>query len=860
MHGGMATYHGAPSGARDYVEADRSRADDYYLADGTGIAQRFTADGDGLVVELAPLDGDGYEAWVAGLDPDTGEPKGRLRTDGRAVRFVEVTVNGPKSWSLAAELHPDIATAYEAAQDRAAQQVIGWLAQHATARVGPRGGQVQVPVDRLEAVTVRHYTSRAGDPHRHLHLQINSRVFAAGAWRGLHTVGLRDSLNAINGVGQAAMMTDPAFRQALARHGYVLTRSGEIEQLAPFVGAFSKRAAQIARNTDRYERAWTAAHPGEQPGPGLRQAWDARAWAEGRPDKVTPVMGADLRGRWLTELAALGYVDRDRPVDLTVAPVGQLDRDHAVQLVLARLGAGRSAWNAADIRGEVEQHLAVAGIVTDPAVRRELAEDLTARILDRCVPLLDEPGVPEHVRALTSVRVLGVEAELVRRLEARAADPDQFAPTRDVHDGVPVAAYTAERFRLDRGQAAVVTALAGDQPLVVVEGAAGAGKTTALAATRSRLMMQDHGLVVVTPTLKAAQAVWTQVGAAASSAAKFAYVHGFRWDTDGTWTRLADGQVDPVTGRTHHRPDPDRLTGLGAGDLLLVDEAGMLDQDTALALVTIADEVGARVAFVGDRHQLPAVGRGGVLEHAARSVGPTGQATLDVVHRFTRTATNADGQTRTVPDREYAELSVRMRTGTDPETVFDALNGRGKVRIHPTDGERLDTLAADAVTARLNTVPVLVVADTREQVAQLNAVIRQHLVATGNVDDDTVVTTRAGERIGVGDRVTTRRNNPHLRVANRDSWAVTAVDPTTGQLTIRPDTDHGDHGDRAGGQLHRPGRRRQPGAGRELRGAPCRARLRLHRARRARRHHHDRARRHRGADRGRRGVRRDDPR
>ena len=52
------------------------------------------------------------------------------------------------------------------------------------------------------------------------------------------------------------------------------------------------------------------------------------------------------------------------------------------------------------------------------------------------------------------------------------------------------------------------------------------------------------------------------------------------------------------------------------GDLLLVDEAGMLDQDTARALLTIADETGARVAFVGDRHQLPAVGRGGVLDHA----------------------------------------------------------------------------------------------------------------------------------------------------------------------------------------------------------------------------------------------------
>ena len=33
-------------------------------------------------------------------------------------------------------------------------EVIGWLAEHATTRVGPRGDQLQVPVEALEAVTV----------------------------------------------------------------------------------------------------------------------------------------------------------------------------------------------------------------------------------------------------------------------------------------------------------------------------------------------------------------------------------------------------------------------------------------------------------------------------------------------------------------------------------------------------------------------------------------------------------------------------------------------------------------------------------------------------------------------------------
>ncbi len=728
MHGGLKVYRGSPTAARSYVEADRARADDYYLAEGTGIAQPYLASPEGVRAG-GTLTGDGYEAWVGGYDPDTGAPKGRLRTDDQGVRFVEVVVNGPKTWSLAAALHPDIAEAYDGAQDRAAVQIIGWLAEHSTTRVGPRGRQVQVPVQELEAVTVRHYTSRAGDPHRHLHLQINARVWAAGKWRGLHTIGVRDMIDAVNGIGHAAVMCDPQFRQVLADRGFTVdAETGEVNELAGFAGAFSARARQIGQNIVRYEAAWRDTHPGQEPGPELWRTWDRRAWSQARPDKVVPTDGTVLTDRWVDELHRLGFRTPTRSAALRGARTGALDRDAAVTTVLSRLGAKRSGWNAADIRGHVERLIAGEGMIADPAVRIELAEDLTARAVAASVPLLHQGGAPEHIRALTSRTVLGVEADLNDWFAVRASLPGLSA---NITGG-----------DLDESQMRAVATLAGKHRLVVVEGAAGAGKTATLAGTASVVAQTAHRMIVVTPTLKAAHVAATEAGVQAHSAAWLAHQYGYAWDDNGSWSRKVSV--------------PSADAQLGRGDLLLIDEAGMLDQDTAHALVRIADETGARLALVGDRHQLPAVGRGGVLDLAARWVAPDASVSLDNVHRFA--------------DPDYAKLSLAMRSGQNPEALFDQLVQRGQIVIHPDEASRTAVLADDAAATG-----ALVVADTREQVADLNQVIRERLITAGRVDDSRVLVTDNGERLGIGDRVATRRNDYDLNVANRDTWTVTGL-------------------------------------------------------------------------------------
>jgi ATP-dependent exoDNAse (exonuclease V) alpha subunit len=252
-------------------------------------------------------------------------------------------------------------------------------------------------------------------------------------------------------------------------------------------------------------------------------------------------------------------------------------------------------------------------------------------------------------------------------------------------------------------------------------------------------------MVVVTPTLKAAQVAEGAIGAASYSAAWLLHQHGFRWDEDGRWGRVA--------------AVPDVSARLRRGDLLVVDEAGMVDQDTARALLRLTDETQALVMLVGDRHQLPAVGRGGVLDLAIR-YAPDRVQQLDGVRRFT--------------EPRYAELSLQMRTGAAPGEVFDELLARGEIVIHGSDVERTRRLSVEASTGKL------IVADTREQVARINTFAHRIRKATGEVDEQ--VLTAAGERIGIGDTIATRRNDRNADVANRELWTVVSCE--RGALTV----------------------------------------------------------------------------
>ena len=782
MKGGMKFYRGSGKAARAYVEADHHRADDYYLSEGEGVAELLVVEGrSGEVVDRAPMDGDDYEGWVQGRDvlADGQSPKGRIRNDDHALRFAEVVVNGPKSWSLAAGLHPDVAAAYDAAQDEASEDIARWLGRNVTTRVGRRGDQRQVRAERVDVARIRHFTTRAGDPHRHIHLQVNARVRAGGKWRGIDSAALLRMQRAINGIGHRSVMSNPMFREALARHGYTLdARSGEIDQLAAVVPAMSKRSQQVAANIERYTREWRADNPGLEPDAALLRTWDARAWADEREAKKNhPTRGVECEQAWRAELAKLGVNVAGHqtagPVPVAAVLPGAIDRDEAAQRVVRVLAAGargRSMWNTYDVRGVAEEVLTARGLVADKAAIDELVEDVVDRAQAASLVVVDQP-VPAHVRSMTSQEVIDLERDIQGRLAARALEPAELIEVAALATAAPDA-------QLDPAQLQAARTIAGTSAVVLVEGAAGTGKSTMLAAANAAVVADGHSMMVVAPSRNAALIAAEKVGAAhGPAAAGLAFQHGYRWDEDGVWSRLTPGDVCPLTDEPWDGPA--QWAQLSPGDVLVIDEAGMLDQETARALLTVADEAQARVVFMGDRRQLPAVGRGGIMQVVA-DWAPA-PVELDAVHRFR----SPDGDR----DAVYAELSQRMRSGQNPAGVFDELFAGGHVQLHETEADALAAIALTAADRVIADESQSIAVGTNEHAEAINQIVRERLVDAGIVDDDLTTLGSDGLRIGVGDQVVTRRNDNRLGIANRMRWTVTAVDDAGAVILARSDRD-----------------------------------------------------------------------
>lgn len=519
--------------------------------------------------------------------------------------------------------------------------------------------------------------------------------------------------------------------------------SGEVFELELFNAVMSKRSAQIRRNLDRFEAEWEQAHPCEALGPVMTARLQGIAWTHERPGKKP----ADLKDEqwWRQELRDAGYDPARVQRRETRAPLS-LD-DLAVQEVancaLDRCAAAASTWTPHTVAEHVARITTEQGVQATPAELREFIALATNLATNDCLSVLP-PGAatPDHVAHLTSLTVIAAETALRDQLTVTVPEREPE------HPDVTRAAYAAG---LDAGQAVAAAVVASTDPLVIVEGAAGSGKTTMLRTAIAVAAESGRASRVVAPTLRAAQVAHDELGVPATSVAALVHAHGWRWNGDGVWTRLNPGDTDPATGGTHTGP-PEHAR-LGHGMRVIVDEAGMLDQDTAHALLTVTAEAGATVALIGDRAQLPAVGRGGVLDMAEQIRGRTYDMTE--LHRFT--------------DPDYAALTLAMRDRENPGAVFDRLAAKNLITLHADDDVTREHITAHAQDGEAITVA------TNDEAAEVNERIRAGRIERGEVDDTATATGSDGLSIGAGDLIQTRKNSSDLGVANRQQWIVQQV-------------------------------------------------------------------------------------
>ena len=346
-----------PAAARAYVEADRSRVDDYYLAEGSGLARRFGASpGDGVIgsrgagrrrvraVGRRPRPGDRAGAGSAAARTATRCGSSRSRSTARRPG------RWPPRWTRGRG-----GVRRRAGPGRRADHRLGRRARHHPGRAA--GRQVQVPVEQIEAVdgAALHLPRRGPAPppapagqrpgvrRRAVAGPAHGRVprLHRGAQR--HRARRGDVRPGVPGRPRRAPGSPSTRRPGRSpswRRTWGRSASGPRRSAATSTGTRPNGAPRTpARSPARRCGGRGTGGPGRTPA----------------PTRSSPNDGAELVAAWNQQLRDLGYRDPTPqpglPIVVGAPRVGEFDRDAAVETILVRLGARRSAWNAADIRG-----------------------------------------------------------------------------------------------------------------------------------------------------------------------------------------------------------------------------------------------------------------------------------------------------------------------------------------------------------------------------------------------------------------------------------------------------------------------------------------------------------------------------
>ena len=679
----------------------------------------------------------------------------------------------------------------EAAHEHAIQDVVRHLESNVVMTRRGHNGIRQIDTKSgIIGTKFRHYDSRAGDPNLHDHIVIANRVEGADdKWssidgRTLYQYGVECSELYNSKVQEyvtnlTGLQFEPRMQNGKPIHEIVGISDETIR-------AFSSRRGDISAELDRVKAKFVADN-GYEPSEKQLVKLAQQATLATRPAKSEARSLEDLHTEWVAAAHALSEHGVHVPVDHQLAESlknASLNYEQSVlqgarqeaystpleahtDAVLSRLEEARSTWRRTHINAETTRYVRELGLNETQdrglisSIRQSVVEDsLPLHIKDtRLTPreYLRKDGTSQYQRIdaelFTSERVLAAENKILDAA-SRAVIP---ASTVDVFELAAQKRRTelaAQGHTLPAGQEAMAREFAtSDKFLVVGIGAAGAGKTSSTRLAVDAIEASGNRVIGMAPTAAAAAVMRSEMRINADTVDKF----------------LTDWQ----SGK--------KSLDVRPGDVLLVDEAGMIATPKMEKILTLAQERGALVRALGDYRQLSAVGSGGALRLVDREIGAVH---LDELFRFKN------------PEEAAATLALREPPLVGTDKPFEWYKDNNRIVAGDADAMIEDVFRKYSVDMNAGKQSIMI-ASTNETVTKLNDLAQAHAIEHGQVSTDAgAVALHNSSRAHLGDTIVTQKNARRLVVnsgqdfvKNGDLWRVTDLHDD-GRITAQH-TGHG---------------------------------------------------------------------
>ena len=710
----------------------------------------------------------------------------------KAVAGYDLVFTPPKSVSIAWGLGDEqLRRGIESAHEHAIQDVIRHLEKNVVMTRRGRNGVRQIETSSgVIGTKFRHWDSRAGDPNLHDHVVVANRVQGVdGQWssidgRMLYQYGVECS--ELYNARVQQYVTELTGLQFEARS---LNGKQPVHEIVgiddEMVRAFSSRRGEISAALEQVTAQFVEEHgyaPSEKQLIQLAQ----QATLATRPAKDGVHSLEELHAEWVAQAHVLREQGVDLPVEGALAEklkaasetyeqqVLQAKRQQAYEspvqehaaAIVARLEESRSTWRRTHVNAEVLRYARDFGLneKQDSVLLDSIREHLNAEMLplhaqsQRLTPreFMRADGTTQYQRInhelFTSERVLAAESAILDAVTQQVI-PASSLDVFEMEAEKRRAELALQGHTLPEGQERMAREFAtSDKLLVVGIGAAGAGKTSSTRLAVNAIEASGGRVVGMAPTAAAAAVMREEMGIEADTVDKIL----------SDWKNGA-----PVN--------------LRAGDVLLVDEAGMVSTPKFQQILQLAQERGALVRALGDYRQLSAVGSGGALRLVDREVGAVH---LDELFRFKS------------PDEAAATLALREPPLVGDDKPFDWYKNQGRVVAGESDVmvEQVFTAWRDDTTAGKQSI---MIASTNETVGKLNDLAQAHAMERGHVHPEHGSVRLHNEaRAHVGDVIVTRQNARRLTVnsgqdfvKNGDLWRVSQVHDN-GAMTVQ----HLEHG------------------------------------------------------------------